>query len=109
MLLRHPPKLGIGGDLGLHLGCVHRLQLAIEPRKEFLVVVHDSPTIARSAVRPRTSRLETVPIGSPSISETSRYPNPSTRIIATTPRCSSGRRAIPATTRFSSTLASVTT
>jgi len=72
MLVGQPLERRIGSNLGFHLGRLGRLKLAVEPGKEFLVVVHASPTRANSAVRPRTSRLDTVPIGRPSISETSR-------------------------------------
>ena len=72
VLLREPRQPAIGGDLRLHLGGFGRPELAVEPGEEFLVFSHRSPTMAKSAVRPRTSRLETVPIGSPSISDTSR-------------------------------------
>ncbi len=73
MLFCQPLEFRVGSDLGLHLCRLGWSKLAIEPGKEFVVVVvHASPTIANSAVRPRTSRLDTVPIGRPSISETSR-------------------------------------
>ena len=73
MLLGQTRKLGIRGDARFHRGRFVAAQLAIEPGKEFVIHVrHCSPTMANSAVRPRTSRLDTVPIGKSSISETSR-------------------------------------
>ena len=65
---------GIGRDLGLDLSRLRGIKLAVEPGKEFLVLNRHrhSPTSANSAVRPRTSRLDTVPIGRSSISAASR-------------------------------------
>ncbi len=64
--------LGIGRDLRRDLGCRRRIQLAIEPGKEEFVVHCHSPNMASKAVRPRTSRLDTVPIGRSSNSAVSR-------------------------------------
>ncbi len=72
MLRRQRGQLRVGRNLGLHCSSFRGRELAIEPGKEFFLFDHCSPTIANSAVRPRTSRLDTVPIGRPSISETSR-------------------------------------
>ena len=71
-LLGLAAKLRIGCDLRRDARRFARFQLAVEPGEEFFVAHHLHPTRSRSAVRPRTSRLDTVPIGSPSISAVSR-------------------------------------
>ena len=65
----------IGRDQRRDLGRLLAVELAIEPGEKFsssVMIIPISPSSASSALRPRTSRLETVPIGRPSNSAASR-------------------------------------
>ena len=67
-------KLRVGSYQALHLQSFFWEKLTVEPCEEFPIINHFEmpPSMASNAVRPRTSRLEIVPMGRSSISAASR-------------------------------------